>query len=130
MIPKRTKMPARKTLVNHLDAAFSKRIKDRDMELRGRCPFHESFAPIEHCFHFITRAKHSVRWDDRNACGSCAGCNIRYEFDQTFVDQVFSWYKMTHGEEAWETLKRDANIIVKRSRADLMELLASIRTAE
>jgi hypothetical protein len=125
---KRPKLPARKTLVNQLDAVFALLIKNRDQKLRGRCPFHHmAVVPIEHCFHFITRAKHSVRWDKRNAVGSCAGCNLRYEHDHVFVDRVFSWYKETHGEEAWDTLKRDANRIAKRTRTDLIALRDSLR---
>jgi hypothetical protein len=40
---------------------------------------------------------------------------------------VFRWYKDTHGEEAWDQLKRDANTIVKRSRTDLIELRDRLR---
>lgn len=121
-MPKR--LPSRTSLVRQLDALFSLKIRARDQRVRGKCPFHHmSVRPIEQCFHFITRAKQSVRWDDRNACGSCAACNIRYEHDQTFVDFVFDWYKETYGEIIWDQLKRDANIIVHRSRTDLMEMV-------
>jgi hypothetical protein len=122
------KLPSRKTLVNQLDSVFALLIKNRDRKRLGKCPFHHlSAAPIEHCFHFITRSKHSVRWDTRNAVGSCAGCNFRYEHDQTFIDRVFNWYRDTHGQEAWDQLMRDANVIVKRSRTDLIELRDLLR---
>lgn len=114
--------------MHQLDAVFSAFIKSRDARTRGRCPFHHlTYAPIEHCFHFITRAKHSVRWNPKNAVGSCAGCNLRYEHDQTFIDYVFEWYKREYGPEAWDELKREANTIVKRSRTDLMALRDALR---
>jgi hypothetical protein len=123
------KLPERSTLIAQLDNLFSLHIRLRDKRLRGSCPFHETFErkPIEQCFHFVTRSKHSVRWDERNAVGSCAGCNIRYEHDQTFVDTVFEWYKNEFGQEAWDTLKRDSNKIAKFSRIDLMEIRDRLR---
>jgi len=128
MILKRKKLPTRRSLVNKLDSIYAFKIKTRDSLIRGRCPFHADviFRPIEHVFHFITRAKHSVRWDDRNAVGSCSRCNLLYEYDQTFVDQVLNWYKTEVGQGAWDQLVLDSHKIVKRSRSDLMELLEKI----
>jgi len=124
----RPKLPSRKTLIRKLDAVFSILIKSRDNKRIGKCPFHYmSIMPIECCFHFITRAKHSVRWDKRNAIGSCLGCNCRYEHDQTFIDSVFDWYKGFYGEEVWDKLKSDSNIVAPKSRTDLMELLKTLR---
>lgn len=120
---------SRKGLVKKLDHLFSFYIRLKSKRLYGRCPFHEvtTFRPIQQCFHFITRSKHSVRWDERNAVGSCAGCNIRNEHDTTFIDEVLSWYKKTHGEPAWETLKADSLRIAKFSREDLKAIGEGIR---
>lgn len=120
---------SRKGLVKKLDSLFSFYIRIKSKRLYGRCPFHpiECFRPIQQCFHFITRSKHSVRWDERNAVGSCAGCNLRMEHDTTFIDTVLSWYKKTHGEPAWEALKADSLKIAKFSREDLKAIVEEIR---
>lgn len=114
--------PTFKTAKAKLDKQFSLWIRNRDKDAAGGMCLICVRAPIEQCFHFMTRAKFSVRWDARNAIGSCAGCNIKYEYDQIFIDLVFSWYKRKHGEEAWEALKRDGNRLAKYSAADLLEM--------
>lgn len=122
----------RKRLVARLDSVFSLLVRLRSKRLyHGACPFHETtpYRPVTQCFHFITRSKHSVRWDLRNAVGSCAACNLQYEHDQTFVDFVFDWYKEIYGQEAWDTLKRDSNRISKFSNDDLRVLLESLTRA-
>lgn len=130
---KRVKAPtarkiSRKGLISRLDAAFSIKVRIEAKKAFGRCPFHDltTFRPIEDCFHFITRSKHSIRWDYRNATGSCRGCNIRYEHDQTFVDFVFDWYKKRYGQDTWDRLKRDGNIIADFSVDDLRKKLAAL----
>lgn len=106
----------RKRLVAQLDALFSFRIRIRDKRLYGGiCPLCKS-KPIECCFHFVTRAKHSLRWDERNAIGSCHGCNYRYEYDPHFA---IEWYQNTYGKDSYYDLIRDGNKIAKFSNEDL-----------
>jgi len=126
---KTKRWPERATLVAQLDSLFGLYVKLRDKRVIGKCPFHVDgvFKPIEQVFHFITRGKHSIRWDERNAVGSCAGCNIRYEHDQGFVDYVLNWYKTTRGLMAWEQLVRDGNKLANFSRSDLVELRDELR---
>ena len=122
------KLPPRKTLIKQLDALFALKIALRDKRLRhGLCPFHTQCVPATQTFHFITRGKHSVRWDDRNAVRACGGCNVRFEHEAGFIDQVFTWYKTTHGQEVWDKLIFDGNQRAGFSRTDLMELKEKMR---
>jgi hypothetical protein len=116
---------ARKGLVKRLDAIFSLFIRARDSKLTGgRCVL--GCGMIENCAHLITRAKHSVRWDARNATGQCYGANLRHEFDS---HPYTAWYIRTNGLEAYETLVRDSNRIAKFSNAELELKLAEIERA-
>ncbi len=114
-IPART---LRKRLIKALDKTFSLVVRAKC----SKCTF--CSGPVEHCFHFVTRAKYSVRWDERNATGSCAGCNYRYEFDPHFAIQ---WYLSFNGLTAYEQLVRDGNIISKHSNDDLERRLAELK---
>lgn len=114
----------RKRLVAKLDSAFSLKVRLRDKKVRGGlCVFDACPEPIACCFHFVTRAKHSLRWDFRNAVGSCFGHNLRYEYDPHFAIQ---WYMKKHGKEAYEQLIFDGNKIAKFSNEDLEEKLREI----
>ena len=95
---------------------FSIYIRTRDKRRRGKCPFHEGFKPIECCFHFVTRAKYSIRWDPRNAVATCHGCNMRYEYDPHFA---IAWFISEYGQEAYDVLIRDGNKISKFTSDDL-----------
>lgn len=121
--PNQVRTP-RKVQIAQLDHLFSICVRMRDRRERGRCPFHAvtTFRPIECVFHIFTRAKFVIRWDLRNGVGACHGCNKRYEHDQTFVEQVFIWYKAEFGVEAFEALRAEGNGRSKFSLADLEAL--------
>lgn len=118
---KRKKLSSRKKVVRDLDSAFSLEVRAKAKMEIGHCAFCSN--PIEHCFHFVTRGKHSVRWDFRNATGSCAGCNYRYEFDPHFA---ITWYINRFGVAAYEKLVSDGNKIAKFSTPDLRDLLSGM----
>lgn len=100
----------RKRMVDTLDTLFSIYIRTRDKRTTGgRCVF-GCGKMIECVFHFVTRSKHSVRWDERNGVGSCSGCNLRYEYDPHFAVR---WYLEKNGHEAYDALVRDGNRIAK-----------------
>lgn len=125
MVTKKSRKSIRsvhKRLIKQLDAIFSLFIRERDRKRIGACPF--DGREIEQCFHFVTRAKHSIRWHPLNAVGSCAGCNCRYEFDPHFAIQ---WYIRTYGQDAYDTLIREGNIIRKWSNEDLQKMIDEYR---
>ncbi len=114
------KAKLRKRLIKALDKAFS-------LAVRAKCSVCTFCGgPVQHAFHFVTRAKYSVRWDYRNATGSCAGCNYRYEFDPHFA---ISYYISFHGLPAYEQLIRDGNVLSDHSNDDLQKRLDEIGRA-
>lgn len=114
----------RKQLVAQLDTVFSLYIRARDRaKTGGACVL--GCGMIEHCAHLITRAKHSVRWDPRNATGQCAGANLRHEFDP---HPYTAWYLRTFGLETYETLVRDSNRVAKFSNDHLREMLSALKS--
>ena len=114
----------RKSLIKRLDEAFATEVKKRARkEFDGKCPFC-GIRDIEHCFHFVTRAKYKIRWDFRNATGSCAACNYQNEFDPA---PFMLWYTRKYGLAEFEKLVKDGNGISKFSNSDLEEMLKEIR---
>ena len=121
--PRRTKS-ARRRLIDTLDTLFSLYIRLRDKaEFKGMCVF-GCGRPIECCFHIVTRGKYSVRWDERNAVGSCMIDNYKMEFNP---HPFITWYIKRVGVEAYEALVRDSNRIPKHTHEDLRQLAAEIR---
>lgn len=117
----------RQNIERQLDKLFSKRIRGRDKVAFVSCPFHAvGGSPIEVCFHFITRAKRSVRWDELNAVGSCYNCNDLYEKDVSFMRFIKEWYKSNYGPEAWQELVRRSNTIRPIDFSELQELKARL----
>jgi nitrate/TMAO reductase-like tetraheme cytochrome c subunit len=110
----------RKKLVAELDRVFSLWIRARDHEeFGGICSLCHSQKAIQ-CAHLISRSKHSVRWDPRNAYAQCAGCNVRHEFHSQYYT---SWWVARHGVESYQQLFRDSNKIAKFSRQDLEDMI-------
>lgn len=77
----------------------------------------------ENAFHFLTRSKRSIRWQEDNLIGSCAGCNIRYEQDQGFVEDVIRWYRRNRGDEKWEHLKAWGNALKQHTDLELVQII-------
>lgn len=119
------KLPARSKLVKALDRVFSLLIRSRDRkETGGKCVF-GCGREIEHCFHFVTRSKHSVRWHFLNAAGSCSACNYQNEFNP---HPFISWYIKKYGLEAYDSLLAKSNKIAAYSRTDLAAKLSGLET--
>ena len=112
------KKSARRILVTKLDTAFSLYTRERDLKAVGHCAF--CCKPIEHCFHFVTRANHKTRWKELNAVGSCAGCNYRMEFDP---HPFITWFINKHGVETYQALVLESHGIAKYSLDDLEGML-------
>jgi hypothetical protein len=112
-----------KRLRNALDKDFSLLVRAMDPV----CFWPPCGKPSANCFHFFTRSKWSIRWDLRNATGSCAGHNILYEQDQAFIDDVRIWFVGKFGQDVWDTLKRDGNRLANFSNDELAAILDGIR---
>ncbi len=125
-VKKVPKAKLRKRLVKTLDKEFSLSVR----AMWPVCFFPGCGKPTQHCFHIFTRAKRSIRWDYRNSVGSCAGCNMRYEQDQAFIDDVRLWFVERFGQDEWDRLKADGNKIANHSNDDLQFILDKIRGVE
>jgi hypothetical protein len=109
----------RKKLVKTLDKVFSLYIRKRDsIENDGKCVFCRK--PIQHCFHFITRAKYATRWNEINAVGSCAGCNFENEFNP---HKFIQWFLKKYGLKMYEDLIYESNLVHKFEPDDLSHMI-------
>lgn len=121
-VKKIPKAKIRRRLIKKLDIAFSLLVR----AIWPTCFFPGCGKPTKNCFHFFTRAKYSIRWDLRNAVGSCCGHNILYEQDQAFIDDVRIWFVARWGQPVWDQLKFDGNQIAKYDNDALQNRLNEI----
>ena len=113
-------MTTRKRAVNRADTAFSRYIRARDnwvCFICGKTGYDRD--GVLQCGHLITRSKHSVRWDERNAACQCSGCNRSHEFQPEIFTAL--WIEH-HGVDAYHKLVYDSNQIVKRSVEEINDL--------
>jgi uncharacterized protein YlbG (UPF0298 family) len=107
-------MKERQKAVKEADKWFSKYIRERDK-------FCYCGKPTEHCGHLLTRANYSTRWDEDNANGSCAGCNMSHEYRPS---DFTLWYIKRHGLDKFELLVQKSHMVFKITNSEL-GLLAS-----
>ena len=119
---KRGKKSLRRKLVEQADKVFSLLVRAlAKKEYNGICPFCKE-RPIECCFHFVTRAKHIVRWDLTNAVGSCNIDNYKMEWNP---HPYIKWYLDKFGLEAYENLVLRSNRIAKFNTDELENIIKS-----
>ena len=77
------------------DKALSGYIRNKSAEQYGYtcCPLCND-NPIQCMFHFISRRKAILRWDEKNVIGACHRCNFEERY---FPDKSRVWYIRTHG---------------------------------
>ena len=86
--------------VARADREFGRYIRERD----GSCVLCGA-RPVQ-CGHIISRSQRTTRWDDRNAFGQCAGCNLRHEYNpEIFIN----WFVNRFGWDVWERLSSKAH---------------------
>lgn len=124
---KTKKKTERALLVGQLDALFSQFIRTRDKrQFGGVCPFgHKNGEqkPIQCCFHFVTRAKFAVRWDPRNAVGSCHDCNLENEYNP---HRFVKWYLKTWGRRKFDAVVREGHRLALFNNEDLRAIKANL----
>jgi len=109
-----------KIRVSRLDAAFARRIKERD----GRCRKCGRTGRLE-CAHIISRRVRELRWDERNALSLCfTDHRWAHENPLAFVD----WLKSEIGAARLRRLKQIAAAPKKvrdtRKRIEIREVRA------
>ena len=87
-----------------LDKLFSEFIRRRAMALVYGCERcltgKLSYVQLQ-CSHFHGRRKRSVRWDEDNAVGLCAGCHMH--FTSHPLEHV-EWFRIHLGDRAFDLL--------------------------
>ena len=82
-----------------LDKLFSEYIRKRALQRVGGCERcltpKTSYNQLQ-CSHFHGRAKKSVRWDEDNATGLCAGCHM---YLTAHPLEHVEWFKSHLGED-------------------------------
>ena len=116
---RRKKLRSLKSLRRELDSAFSKwiRKRDADEEGLGSCVSCGRWRELQ-CGHFVKRGHTAIRWDERNAHGQCAGCNI--EGDNI---QYTLYMQKRYGQSVVDELLAAKRKTVKMTRADYEQLL-------
>lgn len=88
-----------------LDILFSEFIRRRAIKRVHGCErcltYKDDYKQLQ-CSHFYGRSKRSVRWDEQNAAGLCAGCHMYFEANpQVHVE----WFKAYIGEKEFDLLQ-------------------------
>lgn len=90
------------------DKIFSEFIRKRAIQRVGgceRCLTGKINYKQLQCSHFWGRGKRSVRWDEDNAAGLCAGCHM---YLTAHPKLHYEWFKEYLGEEKFELLESRA----------------------
>lgn len=120
---RRSRRTERKILVDKLDDLFSVFVRLREKKRNaGRCFF--GCGLIQCCFHVVTRAKHSVRWDPDNGVGSCHAANQENEYNP---NRYIAAYIKIVGLATYESLVARGHRIAKFSNDDLRAIGDGLR---
>lgn len=112
MPPKRS---PRKNAVTKLDRVFSLYIRARDKHCVV-CGTEQNLT----CGHVFSRVAYSTRWDEQNAYGQCAGCNMRHEHDPY---PFLEWTREKLGTSGYDALHLRYSQPVKFTTPELLELV-------
>lgn len=110
-----TKESKRKTLVKSLDKIFSVYIRLK----YGHCVVCLKREGLQ-CGHLFSRVAYSTRWDEDNAFGQCAGCNLRHEHDPY---PLTNYFLKRFGQDKYDELYRRHKKIKKHTDQDLQKLI-------
>lgn len=95
-----------KIKIDALDRLFSKYIRLRAGGVCEKCGQTKTLQ----CSHFHGRRKRSVRWNEDNAVALCFSCHM-YLGENPL--EHYEWFKKRLGEERFELLNIQANMIYK-----------------
>lgn len=111
----------RSKIVGKADKYFSLYIRARDnKKYNGICPICLS-GTIEQCFHIISRKEYAIRWNEKNAIGSCAKCNMLFKQQP---HRIFPALMLVIGGlEKYKKLCQMAKIKTKITNWDLEQII-------
>ena len=118
---KRKKLPTLRSLKNKLDLVFSSYIRKRDAneEGMGKCVTCGNWSLLQ-CGHFIPRQHQAFRWDNMNAHGQCARCNMWLHGN---LARYTLFMEKRYGVEVVDDMLNSKHTTVKHSRDDLERLI-------
>ncbi len=94
--------------ISPLDKLFSEFIRKRAMKRVNGCErclaYKESYKQLQ-CSHFHGRRKRSVRFDEDNAVGLCAGCHMYLTANPS---EHGAWFLCQLGQEKYDMLSKRA----------------------
>lgn len=111
-------------LVNKLDDAFSRYVKDRDGNVCITCG-RSGMAPQDwHAGHFIGRSRMATRWDPKNVHSQCGYvCNkVKRGAPQEYALAILARY----GEQEFRRLMRLKRVEKKFTRPEVQELIDAL----
>jgi len=114
---KRRKKPAIVRLQNKADKALSRYMRTLSEKKYGICPIC-NVKEIECCFHFISRRRKILRWDERNVVGACHTCNF---IERRFPDLSRAWFIIENGVSLYLDLVVEAKKTFKPT-TDYLEI--------
>ena len=119
---------SRSKIVKDLDAAFSRYIRLRAVNLDGYCECYTCGRSYEwkkiQCGHFMSRRHYSTRWDEENVSPQCMKCNMYSQGEQF----LFSKYiDSKYGEGYSEVLMYKSRETVKFSDFELEEMITDYK---
>ena len=115
------KLASLKSLKNKLDKVFSLYIRKRDAlpNGMGACVTCGKVTVVQ-CGHFIKRQHTAGRWNEHNAHGQCAGCNIR-EMALEHYEAIIKKYGIEEAQrvralrhQTWHPTRSDLEELIKR----------------
>ena len=124
-MPKNSKKPTRKKLVQKLDTLFSRYIRLSSADHRGFCEcvtckkkYH--WKNIQ-AGHFMSRKHYSTRWEEDNVFPQCLACNV-YRSGEQYK------YSLFLGQELSDKMHRQSHETVKFSSLELEMLINKYKT--
>ena len=116
-IAKRPKLLPLGKIKLDLDDLFSLAVRMEQKRKGPRCAFadfRKCGGLVECCFHFVRKSRSlALRYDFRNAVGSCIACNGYMEHNE---GPFWTWYALTFGVEQMVSIQAESHQPIYASR--------------
>ena len=99
-----------------LDTIFSQYIRRRDKVCR-KCGTNQNLQNS----HIMSRVSQNLRWDERNAMTLCYKCHLCWWHKE--ILEAAEWCKIEIGEELYNSLRKEKDIIKHWTPEDLKNLI-------
>lgn len=127
----RKALPSVKKITEIMDDVFQMYIRYRDGFKCICCGWQAPIGDKEnmHAGHYISRGKHSTRWDEFNVNSQCKGCNGRQSWGDTEVTYRYTEaLKRKYGVGIVDDLIRKSHEIYKANRVEMLSNIVKYKT--